>query len=195
MKNLLHINAHNPHRVAPGKLSEAMTELAINTAKTMGYQVQQSRPSDGDYNIEQEIEKHQWADVIIIQAPIYWMGMPWSFKKYIDEVFTDGTDGRLCDGDGRTSSEPKKNYGTGGSLKGKKYMFSVSFNAPEQAFNNPEEYLFCGNSVDDLLYPMHVNYRFFRMEALDTFVCFDVLKNPEIDNDFERFKFHLKSQL
>ncbi|MGJ8618942.1 MAG: NAD(P)H-dependent oxidoreductase [Methylophilaceae bacterium] len=195
MKKLLHINAHNPHPVAPGKLSEAMTELAINTAIEMGYEVQSTKPSDNHYDVDEEIEKHQWADIIIIQAPIYWMGMPWRFKQYMDDVYTAGTDGRLCHGDGRKSSNPKKDYGSAGSLTSKKYMFSLSFNAPQEAFNDESEYLFQGKSVDDLLYPMHVNYRFFRMEPLETFVCFDVLKNPQIESDFERFKQHMKRQL
>jgi modulator of drug activity B len=29
------------------------------------------------------------------------------------------------------------------------------------------------------------------MEPLETFVCYDVLKNPDIDNDFLRLEAHL----
>jgi modulator of drug activity B len=29
------------------------------------------------------------------------------------------------------------------------------------------------------------------MEPLETFVCYDVLKNPDIDNDFRRLEAHL----
>ena len=43
----------------------------------------------------------------------YDMGVPWSFKKYIDLVYSAGTDGRLCDGDGRTRSDPSRQYGSG----------------------------------------------------------------------------------
>jgi modulator of drug activity B len=38
---------------------------------------------------------------------------------------------------------------------------------------------------------MHMNFRFFGMEAMDTFACYDVLKNPDIENDFVRFEAHL----
>ncbi len=34
---------------------------------------------------------------------------------------------------------------------------------------------------------MHANFRFFGMSPLPTFVCYDVLKNPDIENDFKRF--------
>jgi len=35
---------------------------------------------------------------------------------------------------------------------------------------------------------MHLNFKFFDMEPLPTFVCFDVMKNPDIENDFIRFE-------
>ena len=53
---------------------------------------------------------------------------------------------------------------------------------------------FQGRSVDDLFWPMHMNFRFFNMEPLETFTCFDVLKNPDIENDFKRFADHLHAQ-
>jgi modulator of drug activity B len=38
---------------------------------------------------------------------------------------------------------------------------------------------------------MHQNFRFFGMEPMETFVCDDVMKNPQIEGDFERYKAHL----
>ena len=49
-------------------------------------------------------------------------------------------------------------------------------------------------SVDDLFFPMHMSFRFFGMEPLETFACFDVLKNPNIESDFERFDAHIAQQ-
>ncbi|MEM1281890.1 MAG: flavodoxin family protein, partial [Cyanobacteria bacterium P01_H01_bin.152] len=40
-------------------------------------------------------------------------------------------------------------------------------------------------------WPMHLNFKFFGMEPLPTFVCFDVMKNPNIENDFMHFEGHL----
>jgi modulator of drug activity B len=70
-------------------------------------------------------------------------------------------------------------------------MLSLTFNAPKNAFDDPDQYLFRGRSVDDLFFPMHMNFRFFAMQPLDTFVCYDVLKNPDIENDLVRFEAHL----
>lgn len=38
-------------------------------------------------DVEQQLALHQWANVIIFQSPINWMGVTWSFKKYMDEVY------------------------------------------------------------------------------------------------------------
>lgn len=39
--------------------------------------------------------------------------------------------------------------------------------------------------------PMHLNAKFFAMEPLPTFAAFDVMKNPEVENDSARFDAHL----
>ncbi|TNF91973.1 MAG: flavodoxin family protein [Gammaproteobacteria bacterium] len=190
MTNIFHINAHHPYPFSEGKLNQSLTDLALSVLKDKGYEIRTTRSSE-NYSIEEELEKHQWANVIILQTPVNWMGVPWSFKKYMDEVYTAGMGGELCTGDGRTSAEPKKNYGAGGTLTGKKYMLSLTFNAPEEAFNDKNEYLFQGKSVDDLFFPAHMNFRFFGMEPLQTFACYDVMKNPQIETDFERYTEHL----
>ena len=143
------------------------------------------------YNVDEEVEKHQWADVVLLQTPVNWMGVTWSFKKYMDEVYTAGMFGKLCQNDGRDETAPKENYGAGGQLTKAKYMLSLTFNAPEEAFDDANEYLFAGKSVDDLLFPQHMNFKFFGMQPLPTFACYDVMKNPAIENDFQRFEAHI----
>ncbi|MFC4992408.1 NAD(P)H-dependent oxidoreductase [Rubritalea tangerina] len=194
MKNILIINAHHASSFSPGKLNGTLVECAHKQLSEKGYQTQVVKVDDG-WDAEQEVEKHQWADVIIVQSPVNWMGVPWPFKKYMDEVYTVGMMGQLCNGDGRSHEAPKKNYGGGGTLSGKRYMLSLTFNAPEEAFNDPDEYLFQGKSVDDLWFPMHMNFRFFGMEGLPTFSCHDVMKNPEVESDLERYARHLAAHL
>lgn len=190
MKNILIINAHEYYPISEGKLNGALVDMAVRILSDKGYEVQTTTMKD-DYAVDTEVEKHQWADAIILQTPVNWMGVPWSFKKYMDRVYSAGLDGTLCDGDGRTRSDPTKQYGSGGTLRGKKYMLSLTFNAPKAAFDDPNQYLFQGRSVDDLFFPMHMNFRFFAMEPMATFACHDVMKNPAIENDFIRFEAHL----
>lgn len=188
------INAHQPYPFAQGRLNGALTERIATWLERQGYETRQTRTAE-DFDVAEEIEKHLWADLIVVQAPVNWMGVPWSFKKYMDEVYTAGMDGRLCDGDGRTAAAPKQGYGTGGALTNTKYMLSVTFNAPAEAFDDKDEWFFQGASVDDLFLPMHLNFRFFGMQPLPTFACFDVMKNPDVSADFERLERHLAQHI
>lgn len=190
MSNIYIINAHHVYPFSGGRLNESLTEKARTFFEQQGHQVKTIQLDKG-WDTEEEVANHVWADVILVQAPVNWMSIPWTFKKYQDDVYTAGMDGRLCNGDGRTATNPTSGYGTGGALAGKHYMLSLTFNAPEQAFSNPDEYLFEGKNVDDLFMPQHMNFRFFGMKSLPTFVCYDVMKNPDIENDFIRFEQHL----
>ncbi|ADE55806.1 NAD(P)H-dependent oxidoreductase [Coraliomargarita akajimensis] len=194
MKKLLIINGHEPYPFSTGKLNATLVDKAQLVAAAKGYEVRTTSMQDA-YAVEDEIAKHQWADLVLLQTPVNWMMVPWSLKKYMDAVYTGGMDGRLCAGDGRTRKDPSKQYGQGGVLDGKRYMLSLTFNAPKDSFDAADQYLFQGKSVDDLFLPVHMNFRFFGMTALKTFACFDVLKNPDVEADFLRFEAHLSAQL
>lgn len=193
MSNILIINAHHKYPFSEGRLNKSLVEKADYLLKTKGHSTR-IISTDNEWDVDKELENHQWADIIILQSPVNWMGVPWTFKKYMDEVYTAGMGGALCNGDGRHQDSPKENYGAGGTLTGKKYMLSLTFNAPEEAFNEEQEYLFQGKSVDDLWFPMHMNFRFFGMERIDTFVCYDVMKNAEFEKDLKRFQSHIEAQ-
>jgi len=190
MKKVFIINAHEYYPFAEGKLNQSFVDKASDILKAKGHEIKFTSMKD-EYDVDQEIEKHQWADVVILQSPVYWMGISASFKKYMDTVYTGGMDGRLCTGDGRSREDATKQYGSGGALQGKQYMLSLTLNAPCNAFNDPAQTFFAGASIDDLFLPMHLNFKFFAMSPLKTFSCHDVLKNPEIENDFIRFEKHL----
>ena len=190
MPNVFIINAHEEYPFSPGKLNATLVENIKTHLTAKGYDIKITTMKD-DYDVDAEVAKHQWADTIILQTPVNWMEVPWSFKRYMDYVYSAGMDGRLCDGDGRTRQNPSKQYGTGGTLTGKKYMLSLTLNAPKEAFGDPNQWFFSGKTIDDLFWPMHLNFKFFGMDALPTFVCFDVMKNPDIENDFVRLEEHL----
>ncbi|SKA67421.1 NAD(P)H-dependent oxidoreductase [Desulfobaculum bizertense] len=192
MKNIFIINGHELYpAISEGRLNATLAEMAEAFFVERGCEVKTTTMQD-DWNIEEEVQKHMWADFILLQTPVNWMGVAWSCKKYMDVVYTAGLDGRLCDGDGRTRKDPSKQYGSGGTLTGKKYMLSLTFNAPKAAFDDPGQFLFQGKGVDELFLPAHMNFRFFNMEPVKTFVCYDVMKNPDVSSDFTRFDAHLR---
>jgi modulator of drug activity B len=189
MSNILIINGHQYYPFSEGKLNATLVEKTVSMLEAKGHKTRVVTISE-EINVERELENHQWADIVILQTPVNWMGVTWSFKKYMDEVYTAGMGGALCVGDGRTEDAPKKNYGMGGTLTNTKYMMSLTFNAPEEAFNDENEF-FNGKSIDDLLFPMHMNFKFFGMKPMETFACFDVMKNADVENDFKRFEAHI----
>jgi len=189
MKNVLILNAHHYYPFSEGKLNAALIEKADAFFKAKGYQTRVVNTQD-EFDVETELENHQWADIVFLQSPINWMGMTWSFKKYMDEVYTAGMGGALCHGDGRHQDNPKANYGKGGTLNNTQYMMSLTLNAPAESFADAADF-FEGKSVDDLVFPMHMNFKFFGMQGLPTFACYDVMKNADIESDFARFEKHL----
>ena len=188
MKNILILNGGKNFGHSKGGLNETMTAVAEQHFIGLKHDVKVTAIDNG-YDIESEIEKWLWADVIIQQTPAWWMGVPWTVKKYIDEVFTVGH-GHLYQSDGRSRQNTESKYGSGGLLQGKEYMLSVTWNAPEEAFNDPQQF-FEGAGVDAVYIAMHKAHQFLGMTPLQTFMSNDVIKNPSIDHDIKRYKDHL----
>lgn len=192
MTNVLIINAHQFFEgISTGRLNKTMAGVIQEEMERRGYNVRQTDIEQG-YDIDAEVEKHVWADLIILQSPVYWFGMPWIYKKYVDEVFTAGMfQQRFLVGDGRTRDDPSKQYGTGGKMQGKKYMLSLTWNAPEEAFGDAEQILFEGKTVDDVFVANTANYKFCGAEILPAFSCHDVMKQPDLEGDMARLRRHV----
>lgn len=193
MKNILIINAHQFYEgISSGGLNKAMAGVIKEEMEKRGNEVQQTVIEQG-YDIDTEVQKHIWADIIILQSPVYWFGMPWIYKKYIDEIFTAGMiQGVFITGDGRTREDPSKQYGTGGLLQDKQYMISLTWNAPAQAFGDARQHLFKGKTVDDVFVTNTANYKFCGVEILPSFSCHDVMKQADVEGDIVRLREHLR---
>ncbi len=192
MKKILLINTHQFYKgFAEGELNKTIASVIKEEMESRGYEVKQTYIEKG-YDINEEVEKHLWADIIITQSPVYWFGTPWIYKKYIDEVLTTGfVQQNLVVDDGRTRNEPNKQYGSGGKMQGKKYMLSLTWNAPAEAFGDKEQNLFEGKTVDDIFIGYTSTYKFCGAEILPSFSCYDVMKEPNVESDIERLKQHL----
>lgn len=188
MKNIFIINGSKVFGGSEGKLNDHLTMTAREHLISKGMNVRVTRIDDG-YDNEQEVLNYLWADLIIYQMPAWWMEGPWIVKKYIDDVFTQSDD-RFHINDGRTRHDISKKYGSGGVLTDKKYMLSVTWNAPQEAFEDDAQF-FEGRGVDSVYFPFHKANQFTRMSPLPTFACFDVVKNPQIETDISRYLAHL----
>ncbi|RJL23857.1 NAD(P)H-dependent oxidoreductase [Pectobacterium polaris] len=188
MQNILLINAGKSFAHSKGELNQTLTDVAASFLRDKGHDVRVTAVDNG-YDIEQEIQNYLWADTIIYQMPGWWMDTPWILKKYIDEVFTAGH-GSLYASDGRSRSDASKKYGSGGLLQGRKYMLSLTWNAPLEAFNDPEQF-FHGVGVDGVYLPFHKANQFIGLSPLPTFICNDVMKEPDVPTYLANYRQHL----
>ncbi|WP_060485573.1 NAD(P)H-dependent oxidoreductase [Pseudomonas sp. NBRC 111123] len=188
MKNILLLNGGKQFAHSDGRLNLTLHDAALAHLDRAGFDVQQTF-IDGGYDVQAEVEKFLWADVIIYQMPGWWMGAPWSVKKYIDEVFTAGH-GSLYANDGRTRSDHSQKYGSGGLVHGKQYMLSLTWNAPQQAFDDPTDF-FEGKGVDAVYFPFHKANQFLGMTGLPTFLAVDVMKRPDVPAALAAYEAHL----
>mgnify|MGYP000609180634 CR=1 FL=1 len=188
MKNVLIINGHQRYdKIAEGRLTKLFIDTASDFFTQNGFNVKQSMVESA-YNVSDELNKLAWADYIVFQYPIFWMGVPWITKKYIDEVFSAGMNTVTYVSDGRSREDPSKKYGSGGLMQGKKYMLSLTYNCPETEFDN-EEGFFDGLSLDEANIATHKLFQFCGAEPLETYAIHDVFKeNLDIDTEIKRFK-------
>lgn len=119
MAKVLLINAHQFYDgISSGRVNQTMLKTIYEEMDGNGYELRHTNIEQG-YDIQAEVDKHLWADIIILQSPVYWFGAPWTYKKYVDEVFTAAMMlGLFITGDGRTRTNPDEQYGTGGLLQG-----------------------------------------------------------------------------
>lgn len=188
MSNILIINGAKKFAHSNGQLNDTLTEVADGFLRDLGHQVKIVR-ADSDYNMKEEVQNFVWADVVIWQMPGWWMGAPWTVKKYMDDVFTEGH-GTLYASDGRTRSDAAKKYGSGGLVQGKKYMLSLTWNAPMEAFTEKDQF-FHGVGVDGVYLPFHKANQFLGMDALPTFIANDVIKMPDVPRYTAEYRKHL----
>ncbi|CAM3087719.1 NAD(P)H-dependent oxidoreductase [Vibrio rarus] len=93
-------------------------------------------------DIELEIQKLEWSDLVIFQFPLWWFGMPAALKGWVDRVFAMG-----------------RVYGSGrfydkGVFKGKKAMLSITMGGPEELYEKNGWNGWNGD-LDAILRPIH----------------------------------------
>jgi len=187
MKNVLIINGHQKYdEFAEGNLTKVLINTASEFLSNSGYNVKHSIV-ETSYVIKEELEKFAWADYILFQYPVYWAGLPWLTKKYVDEVFSSGEKSVTYQDDGRSREDASKKYGSGGLMKEKKYMLSMTYNCPISEFDNKEGF-WEGQSLDEVNIATHKTFKFCGAKQLDSYSIHDVYKGDlDIDEQLELF--------
>ncbi len=192
MKKILLIDTHLTYpNWTEGKLNSSFYKVAKEFFLSKSFEILETKVEAG-YDVREEEKKHLEADIVILQTPVNWFGAPWIYKKYVDEVFNSGLSNKtFLTGDGRTRENPLKQYGTGGLMQGKKFMICATWNAPAEAFSNPEHLLFEGNGLTDIFLPITSNYRFCGYDIINSYNCFDIYKSNDIEKALENYPAYL----
>jgi len=192
MKNVLIINGHQRYEnIAEGNLTKDYINKAEEFLNNNNFSIKHSIV-ESNYNIQEEIEKFAWSDYIIVQYPVYWMGVPWITKKYIDEVFSAGANTVTYANDGRSSKDASKKYGSGGLMNGKKYMLSLTYNCPISEFSNKDGF-FDGLSLDEANIATHKTFQFCGASAMESYSVHDIFKGDlNLENELVKFEETLK---
>lgn len=114
-------------------------------------------------DIREEQEKLAWADTLVFQFPLWWMGPPAILKGWFDRVFTQGFAFGVKDSEGN----PRR-YGDGG-LAGKRATVITSVGARPSSFSPRGIH----GHIDEVLFPLHHGtFWYTGMEALPPFVVY-----------------------
>ena len=180
MKTLLLVLGKEINEFAKGNYNQSLFKIAVETLNN-SYEILTTVVEE-DYEVPEEITKFKQADAVIFQYPVYWFMMPPSLKRYMDDVYAYGEFFAFTKGE----------YGSGGLMKGKKFMLSTTWNAPIEVFNNDDpNSFFAGRSVEEVLLPMRKSQEYCGLEELPHFSCHNIVKNPQFEADKERYIAHL----
>ncbi len=116
-------------------------------------------------DIQQELDKLLWADLLILNFPIFWFSAPAMLKGWIDRVLVSG----VCYGG-------KRFYDQGG-LSGKKALVSVTLGGREHMFGDGAIH----GPLEDMLRPiLRGTLAYVGFDVLEPFVAWHV---PYISDD------------
>jgi len=180
MTKIFVINGGQEFAHSGGKFNKTLSTWTAAFFTQHGFEVKATNINDS-YDLDQEVAKFVWADVVIYHTPIWWFHVPHKLKEYIDLVFTAGHNKGIYKNDGRSHKNPAINYGTGGMLHGRKYMLTTTWNAPATAFTIPGEFFQEKNVDDGIMFGFHRMNAFTGMDPLRSFHFHDLEKNATVE--------------
>ena len=148
----------------PNRLMPVLEQL--NASKTDGF------ASD----IKAEMEKIEWADLIIFQFPIWYETMPALLKAWFERVLAHGFAHNILEG--KVNEQ--------GFLKGKKAMLSFTAGSEKESFYND----ISSEDKTKLLPPVTKALRFTGLKVIDAFAVFNAMPLSEDDSEkaFDEYK-------
>lgn len=138
-------------------------------------------------DVQGEIDKLRWADVLILQFPLWWFTMPAILKGWVDRVYACG----FAYGVGEHSDKRWGDRYGEGNLAGKRAMLIVTTGGwgthyGARGVNGP---------IDDLLFPIHHGILFYPgYDVLPPFVVYQTgrIDEPRFEATAEQLRERLR---
>jgi NAD(P)H dehydrogenase (quinone) len=139
-------------------------------------------------DVKAEIDKLLWADVLILQFPLWWFTMPAILKGWVDRVFAYG----FAYGVGEHSETRWGDRYGEGTLSGKRAMLIVTAGGWEEHYS-PRG---VNGPIDDLLFPINHGILYYPgYDVLPPFVAYRVDRFDEagFDSAAERLRGRMRT--
>jgi NAD(P)H dehydrogenase (quinone) len=137
-------------------------------------------------DVKAEQEKLLWADVLILQFPLWWFTMPAILKGWVDRVYSYG----FAYGVGEHNHQRWGDRYGEGTLAGKRAMLIVTAGGWEEHYSSRG----INGPIDDLLFP--INHGILYYPGYDVLPPFVVYKADRIDGTrFEAVAEHLRQRM
>jgi len=155
--------------------------LSIGAASKEGFQT-----GTLTADVAAEIEKLLWADMLILQFPLWWFSMPAILKGWVDRVFAYG----FAYGVGEHSDRRWGDRYGEGTLAGKCAMLIVTAGGWEEHYSARG----INGPIDDLLFPINHGILYYPgYDVLPPFVAYQAGRLDEAG--FERVAGHLRERM
>lgn len=166
---------HYPHKIADANYFYPLNEQRA-------HHEQNTLPQD----VQRELARLEWADLVIFQFPLWWHAQPAILKGWFDRVLVYG---------GRYTSRMRYDHGY---YRGKQAMLSVTTGSPDKAF---QHFGRAGNMVH-WLWPMHASLYYVGFDVLAPQVSYGIQgggicyqQESDIIDHLENFKAAWASRL
>lgn len=157
--------------LSKGVLNDTFTEEIRKFFEAKNYEIKVTNMKEG-YTVEEEVNKIVWADIIIVQAPTWMLGLPYKAKEYIDHVLLA--------------------YGVcPGKCPGKKVMISATFGSTEASLHDPNS-AYQGLGAEPAWWNLYQNFAYAGITKLPLFY---VTNTTEPDFNFEESVNKLRAHL
>lgn len=161
MTNTLIVSGHP--RLSHSTSNRLIIEHLINKPGITVFDILTNYPN-GDVDVVAEQKKLMAADLVILQFPFVWYGMPSHMKAWVEKVFSFGFA-----------------FGPGGDkLKNKKLLLSITLGGSSDAYSAEGQHQ---HPVETFLLPLQLFAKYCGMQYLPPVYSYEMVLAPGVNDD------------